>query len=182
MKEKKEKKNGGYETAEVRGVRRIGGGRGLCGGPGEWMGCFLDDLRAFGINADHWTTAAQNEGEWRRTAKQGAERFMAKWIAAEKVRADAVVCPNVTGRTKERIAQSKLVLVRSPLLTSHRWCELTSSRRMWCCLLWCYVCFVLFRYHCLRPFFVSVSSIYFCFFGDVPFLRVLLHHYRLFFV
>ena len=25
----------------------------------EWMGCFLDDLlRAFGINADQWTTAA----------------------------------------------------------------------------------------------------------------------------
>ena len=39
----------------------------------EWMGCFLDDLRAFGINADQWTTAAQNEGEWRRTAEQRAE-------------------------------------------------------------------------------------------------------------
>ena len=35
---------------------------------------------------------------------------MAKWIAAEKTKAvlrHAVVCPNVTGRTKERIAQSK---------------------------------------------------------------------------
>ena len=76
----------------------------------EWMGCFLDDLRAFGINANQWTTAAQDEGEWRKTAEQGAERFMAKWIAAEKVRAGlrhAVVCPNVTRRTKERIAQSK---------------------------------------------------------------------------
>ena len=55
-------------------------------------------------------TAAQGEGEWRRTAEQGAECFMAKWIAAEKARAGllhAVVCPNVTGRTKERIAQSK---------------------------------------------------------------------------
>ena len=30
------------------------------------MGCFLDDLRAFGINADQWTTAAQDEGGWRR--------------------------------------------------------------------------------------------------------------------
>ena len=29
----------------------------------EWMGCFLDDLRVFAINADQWTTAggmAQN--------------------------------------------------------------------------------------------------------------------------
>ena len=53
----------------------------------EWMECFLDDLRAFGINADQWTTAAQDEGEWRRTAEQGAEHFMAKWIVAEKTKA-----------------------------------------------------------------------------------------------
>ena len=95
----------------MRDVRRIGGGRGLCGGGGKRVdGVFLDDLRAFGINADQWTTAAQDEGEWRRTAEEGAEHFMAKWIAAEKTRAGlrrAVVCPNVTGRTKERIAQCK---------------------------------------------------------------------------
>ena len=43
----------------------------LVGGAGCWrggqekeeMGCFLDDLRAFGINADQWTTASQDEGE-----------------------------------------------------------------------------------------------------------------------
>ena len=53
----------------------------------EWMGCFLDDLRAFGINANHLTkNAAQDEGEWRRTAEQGAEHFMAKWIVAEKAK------------------------------------------------------------------------------------------------
>ena len=44
----------------------------------EWMGCFLDDPRAFGINADQWITAAQDEREWRRTVEQGAEHFMAK--------------------------------------------------------------------------------------------------------
>ena len=44
----------------------------------ELMGRFLNDLRAFGINADQWTTGAQGEGEWRRTVEQGAERFMAK--------------------------------------------------------------------------------------------------------
>ena len=82
----------------------------------EWMGCFLGDLRAFGMNADQWTTAAQDEGEWRRTAEQGAERFMAKWIAAEKVRAGlrhAVLCPNVTEMTKGRIAQNKRVCAGS---------------------------------------------------------------------
>ena len=57
----------------MRDVRRIGGGHGLCERPGkEWMGCFLDNIRAFGIKADRWTTAAQDEGEWRRTAEQGA--------------------------------------------------------------------------------------------------------------
>ena len=49
-------------------------------------------------------TAAQDEGGWCRRAEQGAERFMAKWIAAEKARAGLrheVVSPNVTGRTKD---------------------------------------------------------------------------------
>ena len=63
----------------MRDVRRNGGGRGLCGGPGKRVvGCFLDDLRAFGINADQWTTAAQDEGVCHRTAQQGAEHFMVK--------------------------------------------------------------------------------------------------------
>ena len=52
----------------------------------EWVVCFLDDLRAFGINADQWTTADQDAREWRRTAEQEAEHFMAKWIAAEEAR------------------------------------------------------------------------------------------------
>ena len=66
--------------------------------------------RPFGISADQWTTAAQDEGGWRRTAEQGAEHFMVKRIAAEKAETGlrpAAVCPNVTGRTKKRIAQSK---------------------------------------------------------------------------
>ena len=29
------------------------------------MGFLLHDLRAFGINADQWTTVTQDEGEWR---------------------------------------------------------------------------------------------------------------------
>ena len=76
------------------------------------MSCFLDDLRAFGINADKWTTAAQDEGEWCKTAERGAKRFMAKLIAEEKVKTGlrhAVVCPNMTGRAKDRIAQIKRV-------------------------------------------------------------------------
>ena len=99
----------------------------------EWMGCFLDDLRAFGINADQRTTAAQDEGEWRRRA----EHFMAKWITAEEARAGlrhAVVCPNVTGRTKERIGQSKRARAGSLALDyySHKWRELVSSGHLVC--------------------------------------------------
>ena len=53
------------------------GGAGCVGGQEkEWMGSFLDYLRAFGTNADQWTTAVQDEGEWCRTTEQGAEHFM----------------------------------------------------------------------------------------------------------
>ena len=42
------------------------------------------------------------------------------------------------------------VLVRSPLLTSHKWRELISSRRLVCIchdvFLWCYLCIVLLRF------------------------------------
>ena len=39
------------------------GGAGCVGGQEkECMGCVLDDLRAFGINADQWTTAATTRG------------------------------------------------------------------------------------------------------------------------
>ena len=50
------------------------------------------------------------EGNWHRTVEQGAGGFLAKRIAAEKARSGlryAVAYPNVTERTKERIAQSK---------------------------------------------------------------------------
>ena len=87
------------------------GGAVLSGGQEkEWMGCLLGDLRPFGIKTDQWTIAAQDEGEWLRTTKQGAELFMTKWIVAERARAalrHVETCPNVTGRTKERVAQSK---------------------------------------------------------------------------
>ena len=124
---------------------------------------------------------------------------MAKWIVAEKTKAGlrhAVVCPNVTGRTKKRIAQSKwLVLVCSTLLTSHKWRELVSSGRFVCR---ChgvflsqvlYVCFVLLRFRldafveaaALRPIVLRHAGVPiatrvsfflffpFCLFGNVAF-------------
>ena len=82
------------------------GGAGCVGGQEKkWMGCLLDDLRDFDINADQWTTAAQDDEEWRKTVAQEVECFIAKWIADENIRAGlrhAVVCPTVTGRTRDR--------------------------------------------------------------------------------
>ena len=78
------------------------GGAGCVGGQEkEWMGYFLDDLKAFGDDAHQRTTAAQNDGEWRKTAEQGAGRFMAKWIAAEKVRSGSSM-PERDGKDQER--------------------------------------------------------------------------------
>ena len=90
----------------------MGGAASAGGQEKECKGCLLDDFRVFGIDPDNWTTAAQDEGQWDRTANQGAELFMTKWIAAERARAalrHAVLSPNVTGRTKERVALSKRV-------------------------------------------------------------------------
>ena len=90
----------------MRDVRRNGGGRGLRGGGRKKSGWSVSwtTSELSTVNADQWTTAAQDEGETR--------------IAAEKVRAGlrhalVVVCPNVMGRTKETIAQSKRARVGS---------------------------------------------------------------------
>ena len=55
--------------------KKVGGAGCVGGQEKEWMECFLDDFRAFGINADQWATAAQDEGGWRRTAEQRVGTF-----------------------------------------------------------------------------------------------------------
>ena len=88
---------------------------------------------------------------------------MAKWIVAEQTKAGlrhAVVCPNLTGRTKERIAQSKRARAGSLALVdycSHKWHELISSRRLVCR---CQGVFSLvLRLFCSASFFVSMVSL-----------------------
>ena len=97
----------------MRDDLRIGGGRRRCRGARKKTGRVVSWTTSK-VSASTPTsgrlTAAQNEGEWCRTVEQRAEHFMAKWIAAEKTRAGlrhGVVCPNVTGKTKERMTQSK---------------------------------------------------------------------------
>ena len=190
------------------------GGAGCVGGQKkEWMGRFLDDLKAFCINADQWTTAAQDEGEWRRTAEQEAEHFIAKWTVAEKVKAGlrhAVVCPNVTGRTKEKIAQGKraragsLALVDKPQVA--RTCILRAFGLQMSCRLFLVLrlFFVLLRSRLFAfveaatlrsivlryagatiattrvSFFPSFFPLYL--FGDVAFSEYLFYHFRFLFV
>ena len=87
------------------------GGRGLCEGPGKRVdGVFPGRPQSLWHQRRPVDDCSPGRGEMAQTAEQGAEHFMVKWIAAEKVRAGLLhvaVCPNVTGRTKERIAQSK---------------------------------------------------------------------------
>ena len=90
----------------MRDVRRNGVGRELRGGPETRVdGVISGRPQSFRHQHDQWTTIA--------LAQDGGTRggtFHGELIAVEKVRArirHAVVCPNVTGRTKERIAQSK---------------------------------------------------------------------------
>ena len=72
----------------------------------EWMGCFLDDLRAFGINAYQWTTAAQDdEGEWRRKAEQGAEPFHGEMDCCRESQGWTTACsgmPERDGKDQEK--------------------------------------------------------------------------------
>ena len=152
--------HGVHKTAEVRDVRRSDdGGRGLRGGAGKRVNGIspgrpqrfsyqrrpvVDDCSSPGRGE-----IAQDGGT------KGAERFMAKWIAAEKARAGlrhAVVCPNVTGRTKKRV--------------SHKWRELVSPGVF--CLLMTY-CLSLAYVFSLLIFFLlfRFRLFFFCFLGDV---------------
>ena len=64
----------------------------------EWIGCFLADLRAFGISADQWTTAAQNEGEWRRTAEQRGRMFHGELSRYRETQGWTTACSRMPGR------------------------------------------------------------------------------------
>ena len=89
---------------------------------------------------------------------------MAKWIVAEKTKAGlrhAVVCPNVTGRTKKRIPLSQSKRARAGSLAvvdySHKWRELVSSGRLVCR---CHgVYSLVLRLFCFASFFVSMLSL-----------------------
>ena len=104
---------GEHETAEVRDVRGTDGGRGLRGRGGKIVdGVSPGRSQSFRYQCRSVDDCSPGRG---RMAQDGGTRggtFVAKLIFAEKVRTglrDAEICLNVTGRTKDRIAQSKRV-------------------------------------------------------------------------
>ena len=69
--------HGGHEPAGVRGVRRTRERRGLRWGLGKRVDrVFLDDLKRFGINANQWTTAAQERGN---DVRRWNKRWKVSW-------------------------------------------------------------------------------------------------------
>ena len=72
----------------MRDLRRTDGERGLCGGPGKRMdGVFPGQPQSFRHQRRPVDNRIPGQGEMARTVKQGAELFIARWIAAEKARA-----------------------------------------------------------------------------------------------
>ena len=103
--------------AEARNVRRTGGGRGLRGGvrkkSGWGVSWTTSDLLISSLTSERLQPRTRGNGARRRSKARG-RTFQGEWVAAEKVRAGirhavvvCLVCLNMTGRTKERIAQSK---------------------------------------------------------------------------
>ena len=95
----------------MRDVRRIGErGAGYVGGQEKYDRVFPERLQGFRHQRRPVYDCSPGREGMAQNSGQGPEHFMAKWIVAEKARAGlrhAIVCSNVTGRTKERIAQSK---------------------------------------------------------------------------
>ena len=76
-------------------------------------------LRAKGMSESTMSTCPSRSTGGTRGGTRGETFHMTKWIAAAKARAGlrhGVICPNVTGRTKEKIAQSKRTRAGSPAI------------------------------------------------------------------
>ena len=96
--------------ARVRPNKSLMTGAGCVGGQmKEWMGCFLDDLpqrirhqrRPMDDCSPGRGGIAQNGGAFH--GEMDRFRESRCWSTACSI----IVCPNVTGRTKERVSQSK---------------------------------------------------------------------------
>ena len=64
----------------------------------EWTGCFLDGPRAFGINADHWTTAAQDEGGMAQDGGRRGGTFHGEMARCRGSQGRTTACSSMPGR------------------------------------------------------------------------------------
>ena len=90
----------------------LGGAGCVWGQEKEWMGCFLNDLKSE-LSASTQTSrqlqprTRGNGAERRNKGRNISWRNGSLHVEAKAGLRHAVVCPNVTERVKERIAQSK---------------------------------------------------------------------------
>ena len=149
----------------MRNVPKIGGGRGLCGGAGKRVDSrvFPGRPQNFRYQCRPVDDCSPGRGGMAQNGRTRGGTFrgkMDRWLQ-KKPKAElrhAVVCPNVTERTNERIAQSKRARTGSLALVDyyrHKWREPVPSGRLVCrchdVFLWFYDYFV---FLCFASFFV----------------------------
>ena len=104
----------------MRDVRRIGGGRGLCRGAGKRMnGVFPERPQSFRHQRRPVDDCSPGRGGMAQNGRTRCGTFHRETDRCRKTKArlrHAVVCPNVTGRAKERIAQSMQIRAGSVAL------------------------------------------------------------------
>ena len=140
----------------MRDVRRNGGGRGLCGGPGKRVdGVFPGRSQSSRHQHRPVDDCSPERGGIAQNGRTRGGTFHGEMDRCRENQGWTTACggmPERDGKNREEDSPNKasgLVLVRSPLLTSHKWRELESSERLVC------------RYHGF--FFSGVTFVLFCF-------------------
>ena len=91
--------HGGYETAEVRDVRRNGGGRGRCGGPGKIVdGVFLGRLQSFRHQRRPVDDCSPGRGRMAQNGRTRGETFHGKMDRCRKNQGWTTACSGMPER------------------------------------------------------------------------------------
>ena len=143
----------------VRDVRRVGGGRGLCGGAGKRVnGLFLGRLQSFRHQRRAVDDCSPGRGGMTQDGRtRGGTFFHGEMGRCREIKGWSTACSSMPERDRKGQGEdscpkaSGLMLVRTLfLLTRHKWRELVYSGLLVCrcrvVFLWCYVCFVLLRF------------------------------------
>ena len=66
----------------------------------DWLCCLPEDMKAFGIESEGWTTRARDEVGWHSCVEQGAQRLFADWCQKDDAE---------TAKRHEKAASQELV-------------------------------------------------------------------------